>query len=111
MEANGEASLAENPQGGPRNLSIEKGPPAVREAGAARLRLQSRLRFPTECPPPASTKDFGTKWAKLNASLAISGPSAVVPDERNYLVNPLHPDFALIRFRPPKPFVFDRRLK
>jgi RES domain-containing protein len=61
--------------------------------------------------PPALTKDLGTTWAKLKTSLAISVPSAIVPDERNYLVNPLHPDFPLIRFSPPKPFVFDPRLK
>lgn len=27
-------------------------------------------------------------------------------DERNYLVNPLHPNFSLVRFRSPKPLVF-----
>jgi len=61
--------------------------------------------------PPSSTKDFGTNWAKSKQSVVISIPSAIVPDERNYLVNPAHPDFGLIRFSPPKPFIFDPRLK
>jgi hypothetical protein len=61
--------------------------------------------------PPLLTKDLGTTWAKLRTSLAISVPSAIVPDERNYLVNPLHPDFSQIKFSAPKPFVFDPRLK
>jgi RES domain-containing protein len=63
-------------------------------------------------PVPSSiTKDLGSTWAKLKTSLAISVPSAVVPDERNYLINPLHPDFVQLRFSAPKPFVFDPRLK
>jgi RES domain-containing protein len=37
--------------------------------------------------------------------------SVVVPYERNYLLNPAHPDFPKIRFSAPKPFVFDKRLK
>ena len=35
----------------------------------------------------------------------------IVPSERNYLLNPAHPDFSRIRFFPPRPFAFDRRLK
>jgi RES domain-containing protein len=61
--------------------------------------------------PPSPTKDLGSVWAKVGSSLAISVPSAVVPDERNYLVNPLHSDFSKIKFSAPKPFVFDPRLK
>ncbi len=61
--------------------------------------------------PPSFTKDLGTTWVKLKTSIALSVPSAIVPNERNYLINPLHSDFALIRFSPPKPFVFDPRLK
>lgn len=61
--------------------------------------------------PLAWTKDLGTTWAKLRSSLAIAVPSVIVPDERNCLINPLHPEFALIQFSPPKPFVFDPRLK
>jgi RES domain-containing protein len=57
--------------------------------------------------PSRASKDFGTKWAKSKKSAAISVPSAVVPKERNYLINPLHPDFIKIRFRTPEPFVFD----
>jgi RES domain-containing protein len=60
---------------------------------------------------PDSTKDFGTKWAATNSSAILSVPSAIVPDERNFLINPLHPDFHKIKFSAPKPFVFDPRLK
>jgi RES domain-containing protein len=61
--------------------------------------------------PSTSTKNFGTGWAKMQRHLAFSVPSVIVPDERNYLINPLHSDFPKIKFSAPKPFVFDPRLK
>lgn len=74
--------------------------------------------LPDKLPPDwnsavhsSSTKDLGTRWAKSNASVAIVVPSIIVPDESNYLINPLHPDFARINFSAPKRFVFDPRLK
>jgi RES domain-containing protein len=57
------------------------------------------------------TKDIGTSWAKSGATAVLSVPSVVVPNERNYLLNPAHPDFSKIRFSAPRPFVFDKRLK
>jgi len=57
------------------------------------------------------TQDLGTDWTKSGASAVLSVPSVIVPSERNYLLNPAHPDFPRIRFLPPRPFTFDRRLK
>jgi hypothetical protein len=36
-------------------------------------------------------------------------PSALVPSESNWLVNPLHPEFAEIQVRPAEPFHYDAR--
>lgn len=60
---------------------------------------------------PPSTKDFGTKWALSLASAVLSIPSAVVHQERNFIVNPKHPDFSKITFSAPTPLPFDPRLK
>jgi RES domain-containing protein len=38
-------------------------------------------------------------------------PSAVVPLEVNYLLNPAHRDFRRIRVATPQPFAFDPRLR
>jgi RES domain-containing protein len=38
-------------------------------------------------------------------------PSAVIPQELNYLLNPLHPDFKHIRVRNPEAFRFDPRVE
>jgi RES domain-containing protein len=37
-------------------------------------------------------------------------PSAIVTEEWNYLLNPLHADFAKLRLGSPKLFGFDRRV-
>jgi RES domain-containing protein len=82
--------------------------------GSLAIPAYTVVDLPTDwnAPVPSSlTKDLGTTWAKVKTSLAICVPSAVVPDERNYLINPLHPDFVQVRFSAPKPFVFDPRLK
>ena len=60
---------------------------------------------------PGATKDPGTEWAAEKSTAILSVPSALVPSERNYLLNPSHPDFERIVFDPPQPFVFDSRLK
>jgi RES domain-containing protein len=58
-----------------------------------------------------STKDFGTEWALSLVSVVLSVPSAVVSQERNFILNPKHPDFSKITFSAPKPLPFDPRLK
>lgn len=62
---------------------------------------------------PASTSasaPVGSAWQASRASVALRVPSAVVPFERNVLLNPEHPDFARLAFGEPMPFLFDRRL-
>jgi RES domain-containing protein len=60
---------------------------------------------------PDSTKAIGTRWAASKTTVVLSVPSAVVPSERNYILNPHHPDFGTIHFNAPEPIVFDPRLK
>ena len=39
---------------------------------------------------------IGNDWLQARETCILSVPSAVVPAERNFLVNPLHPDFSKI---------------
>jgi RES domain-containing protein len=41
-------------------------------------------------------QQIGAKWAQKRTSAVLAVPSAVVPAETNYLLNPSHPDFAQI---------------
>jgi RES domain-containing protein len=61
-------------------------------------------------PAPEALKDIGTAWAPKTSTAILSVPSAVVPEERNYVLNPAHRDFKRIRIRTPLPFHFDPRM-
>jgi RES domain-containing protein len=62
-------------------------------------------------PAPESLAERGTAWARAARSPALSVPSALVPNERNFLLNPAHPDFGKIRAGKPERFALDGRLR
>lgn len=53
---------------------------------------------------------LGTDWAKRRSSAVLAVPSAVIPSEANYLLNPAHTSFAKIAVGEPQDFVTDLRL-
>ncbi len=55
-------------------------------------------------------QDIGTRWARTRISALLAVPSAVIPAEMNYLLNPLHQDFRLVRIGKPQRFETDLRL-
>jgi RES domain-containing protein len=59
---------------------------------------------------PVALRTFGDDWAADGQYPVLSVPSAVMPGERNYLINPAHPEFAAMKKSSPEPFIFDRRL-
>jgi RES domain-containing protein len=61
-------------------------------------------------PAPESLARIGTDWAREMKTAVLSVPSALVPRERNILLNPTHPDFSKIRIGPAERFSFDPRL-
>ena len=56
-----------------------------------------------------ATRRVGDAWVESQRSAILSVPSVIVR-ERNYVLNPAHPDFARIAFAEPEPFRFDLRL-
>jgi RES domain-containing protein len=48
--------------------------------------------------------EWGTRWASTLDRAVASVPSAVIPGERNYLLNPAHPAFREIQIAAPEPF-------
>ena len=61
-------------------------------------------------PPPASTRQIGSKWARSEKSAVMRAPSAVTPHSYIFLINPLHADFAKLKISAPAPFSFDSRM-
>ena len=55
-------------------------------------------------------RTLGTAWARRLSSAVLAVPSAVIPDERNYLLNPQHEAFSAIEIGEPREFVTDLRL-
>jgi RES domain-containing protein len=47
-------------------------------------------------PIPQSVKKAGDRWIKNQESVILKVPSAIIPVEVNYLINPSHPDFGKI---------------
>jgi len=61
-------------------------------------------------PPPREVAELGTRWAKSNKSLLFRVPSAVVEQEYNILINPLHSEMPKVVLREVEAFEFDKRL-
>lgn len=61
-------------------------------------------------PPSAETQRIGDDWVQRGEFPVLAVPSAIVPQELNYLLNPAHPDFRRIKIGKPVEFGFDTRL-
>lgn len=92
-EANYKAFRLEWPENLIENLPVKKWP--------ANWRIS---------PPAAETMEIGDQWVKEKRSAVLAVPSAISPDDRNFLLNPEHPDFKRIRIAPPIDYEFDPRL-
>ena len=59
---------------------------------------------------PASTQRIGAGWLEGQDSVVLEVPSAIVPHQSNYLINPEHPRFEELQIAGPDPFEIDPRL-
>ena len=59
---------------------------------------------------PAATQAAGTRWLAELSSALLLVPNAIVPHTANILINPLHPDAALLRIIAMERYPFDDRL-
>jgi RES domain-containing protein len=60
--------------------------------------------------PPLACQTLGGVWLEQGRSVVLAVPSAIIPAETNYLLNPEHSDFDRLIIQPPTPFKFDPRL-
>ena len=56
------------------------------------------------------TIDKGSKWLKSLSNLILQVPSAIVPKESNYIVNPRHLEFKKIKIVEKEVFKPDNKL-
>ena len=61
-------------------------------------------------PAPAELQTLGSSWLTSGRTAALNVPSAVITVERNYLLNPRHPELQRVRILSDEAFSFDTRL-
>ena len=61
-------------------------------------------------PPPSKIPELGTEWIISNNSLLLRVPSAVVENEHNILINPIHPDMKYVKISDIRDYNLDNRL-
>jgi RES domain-containing protein len=61
-------------------------------------------------PPTQATMRLVDRWVREGRSAVLAVPSAIIPEEANYLLNPAHRDFKRIQIGEPEAFAFDARL-
>jgi RES domain-containing protein len=80
---------------------------------SVRVKAISIAELPTNwfaADPPSPLQRIGGEWLDAGETAVLKVPSAIVTEEWNYLLNPLHPDFRKFRMSVPKPFNFDQRV-
>ncbi|MDM1299770.1 RES family NAD+ phosphorylase [Empedobacter falsenii] len=60
-------------------------------------------------PPSEISQLIGDEFLHLEESAVLKVPSSIIPNESNYLINPLHQDAKLITVSAFEPFNFDER--
>lgn len=61
-------------------------------------------------PHPENIKTIGNKWITSMQSVLLRVPSAIIKDEHNFLLNPMHPDFRFVNIVSKEPFEMDKRI-
>jgi RES domain-containing protein len=80
---------------------------------SVRVETLSPEKLPTNwfsAVPPQPLQTLGGEWLERGETAVLRVPSAVVTEEWNYLLNPLHADFRRFRMSTPQPFDFDQRV-
>lgn len=56
-------------------------------------------------------QSIGKRWIDEKNSCMLEVPSAIIPEENNFLFDPSHPDFHYVKIDRIEDFLFDPRLK
>lgn len=76
-----------------------------------KARAGERLPLPTNwVRNENATRNIGERWYKERLSCLLVVPSAILPEESNFVLNPQHPDAGALRPVSERPFSFDPRL-
>lgn len=77
----------------------------------ARTVAPAELEPDWRAPRHPDCRARGDVWAHSAETLLLVVPSAMIPEEPNYLINPAHPAAARVRVVSSRPFSYDPRLQ
>jgi RES domain-containing protein len=80
------------------------------DAGITTLNVKELPSNWNNNPIPTSTQRIGNTFLSGQKALVLKTPSAIIKDEWNYIINPMHKDFQKVRIISVEPFSFDTRL-
>ena len=86
---------------------------AIEIAASAAIETVDRARLPPDWrayPALPTLSAIGDRWLTAARSAVLAVPSAVIPHERNYILNPAHAEFARLTVRSAEAFSFDPRM-
>lgn len=63
-----------------------------------------------DLPSSVAAQLYGTQWLQSGSYLGIIVPSAIVPEEKNVVINPLHSSMSRVSLSIVRDFTFDSRL-
>ncbi|MFT3950186.1 MAG: RES family NAD+ phosphorylase [Agriterribacter sp.] len=93
----------------PRSLSISTF--EIPDTGIYELTVKDLPGNWKAAPASSSTKDLGTKLLRSANSPIIKIPSAIIPQEFNFILNPQHPGSENFKILDVEDFVYDVRIK
>jgi RES domain-containing protein len=76
----------------------------------SRIQLKTLPKRWREYPAPEELASIGDKFVREGKAAILQVPSAIVPTEYNWILNPAHPDFRLIALYEVRAFAFDSRI-
>ena len=97
-----------DPRDPPKDLVLATAdvPDSVPRVVVARKRLPEGWR---RTPAPAELAEIGDRFVRDGRATILMVPSALAPEESNWLINPRHAEFSKVRVRPVEKFEYDER--
>jgi RES domain-containing protein len=80
------------------------------DAQMHRVEIRSLPEQWRDYPAPEALQQIGNEWLREGRTPLLQVPSAVIPEEDNYLLNPVHPKARTVSVIRSDDFIFDPRL-
>lgn len=81
------------------------------DAGIEKINLASLPKFWDAPDTRTFTKEIGDKFLAEKRTLMLKVPCVLMPEEFNYIINPLHKDMSKVKISNMRRIFFDRRVQ